>query len=78
MALTVAECEAINAAVAKAEVKFQIGFMRRFDEGFMRAKETLASGEMGKVMIIKSTGRGPGGPGRGCMIFARVTVSWPR
>jgi predicted dehydrogenase len=63
MALTVEECRAINAAVAKAGVKLQIGFMRRFDEGFQQAKQLLASGEMGQVMIIKSTGRGPGGPG---------------
>lgn len=63
MALTVEECQTINAAVKKANVKLQIGFMRRFDEGFMAAKDALASGEMGKVMIIKSTGRGPGGPG---------------
>lgn len=63
MALSVAECEAINAAVAKAGVRLQLGFMRRFDEGFMQAKAALDSGEMGRVMIIKSTGRGPGGPG---------------
>ena len=63
MAVTVEECDAINAAVAKAGVRLQLGFMRRFDDGFMRAKEILASGEMGRVMIIKSTGRGPGGPG---------------
>jgi myo-inositol 2-dehydrogenase/D-chiro-inositol 1-dehydrogenase/scyllo-inositol 2-dehydrogenase (NAD+) len=63
MAVTVAECQRINAAVNKAGVKFQIGFMRRFDEGFQRAREVIASGEMGRVMIIKSTGRGPGGPG---------------
>lgn len=63
MAVTVAECEAINEAVQQAGVKLQIGFMRRFDAGFMRAKELLDSGELGRVMIIKSTGRGPGGPG---------------
>jgi predicted dehydrogenase len=63
MALTVGECEEINAAVARAGVKLQIGFMRRFDEGFLRAKRMIESGEMGRVMIIKSTGRGPGGPG---------------
>ena len=63
MALTVAECQRINAAVKKAGVKFQIGFMRRFDESFRRAHDLIASGEMGRVMIIKSTGRGPGGPG---------------
>jgi myo-inositol 2-dehydrogenase/D-chiro-inositol 1-dehydrogenase/scyllo-inositol 2-dehydrogenase (NAD+) len=63
MALTVAECQRINAAVNKAGVKFQIGFMRRFDDSFGRAREVIDSGEMGRVMIIKSTGRGPGGPG---------------
>jgi predicted dehydrogenase len=63
MAVTAAECRRINTAVQQAGVKLQIGFMRRFDGSFQRAKETLASGEMGRVMLIKSTGRGPGGPG---------------
>jgi myo-inositol 2-dehydrogenase/D-chiro-inositol 1-dehydrogenase/scyllo-inositol 2-dehydrogenase (NAD+) len=63
MAVTVTECQDINAAAQRAGVKLQIGFMRRFDEAFIRARETLASGELGRVMIIKSTGRGPGGPG---------------
>ena len=63
MALNAAECQEIIDATTKAGVKLQIGFMRRFDEGFLRAKELLESGEMGRVMIIKSTGRGPGGPG---------------
>lgn len=71
MALTAQECLQINAAVAKAGVKLQIGFMRRFDEGFTRAKELIDSGEMGRVMIIKSTGRGPGGPGRWMYDLAR-------
>jgi len=63
MAVTLEECDAINAAVAEAGVKLQLGFMRRFDAGFMRAREILGTGEMGRIMIIKSTGRGPGGPG---------------
>jgi len=63
MAVTAAECRRINAAVQQAGVKLQIGFMRRFNESFQRAKEAVASGEMGRVMLIKSTGRGPGGPG---------------
>jgi predicted dehydrogenase len=63
MAVTVAECRRINAAVQQARVKFQIGFMRRFDAGFERAQEVIRSGDLGRVMIIKSTGRGPGGPG---------------
>ncbi len=62
MAITVEECQAINTAVAKSGVNLQIGFMRRFDRFFMRAKEILDSGELGRIMVIKSTGRGPGLP----------------
>jgi myo-inositol 2-dehydrogenase/D-chiro-inositol 1-dehydrogenase/scyllo-inositol 2-dehydrogenase (NAD+) len=62
MAVTAAECVEINRAVEQAGVTLQIGFMRRFDEGFLDAKAVLDSGEMGRVMKIKSTGRGPGLP----------------
>jgi len=62
MAITVEECEAINQAVAKADVRLQLGFMRRFDKGFQRVKEVIASGELGAVMTVKSIGRGPGLP----------------
>jgi len=63
MARTVAECEAINGAVAQAGIQLQIGFMRRFDPGYLQAKEIIDSGELGRVVLVKSTGRGPGGPG---------------
>ena len=43
MALSVAECTAIESACRYAGVKLQIGFMRRFDEGFLRAKAVLAN-----------------------------------
>jgi len=62
MAVTVEQCEEINAAVADAGVRLQLGFMRRFDDGFLEAKNLLDSGEMGRIMVIKSTGRGPGLP----------------
>jgi myo-inositol 2-dehydrogenase/D-chiro-inositol 1-dehydrogenase/scyllo-inositol 2-dehydrogenase (NAD+) len=62
MAVSVAECRQINEAARQAGVTLQIGFMRRFDEGYRRAYSLLASGEMGRVMVIKSTGRGPGLP----------------
>jgi len=63
MALSVEECRRINAAADRAGVKLQIGFMRRFDDRFRQAKEALATGDLGRVMLVKSTGRGPGGPG---------------
>ena len=46
----------------KKGVRLQIGFMRRFDPSFLHAKEMINNGELGEVMIIKSTGRGPGLP----------------
>lgn len=62
MAVTLDECRRILAAVDRAGVKLQIGFMRRFDAGFLEAKHILDSGELGRVMKIKSIGRGPGLP----------------
>ncbi len=62
MAITVDQCEQIIAAVERAGVKLQIGFMRRFDEGFLEAKRVVESGDLGRIMKIKSTGRGPGLP----------------
>jgi myo-inositol 2-dehydrogenase/D-chiro-inositol 1-dehydrogenase/scyllo-inositol 2-dehydrogenase (NAD+) len=62
MALSVEECREINAAVEHAGVRLQLGFMRRFDEGFLEAKALLDSAEMGRVTMIRSTGRGPGLP----------------
>jgi len=62
MAVTAEECRRIVDATRQAGVKLQIGFMRRFDEGFLEAKRILDSGEMGRIMKIKSTGRGPGLP----------------
>ena len=50
------------AAAKENGVKLQIGFMRRFDPGFVKARELIESGELGEVMIIKSVGRGPGLP----------------
>jgi myo-inositol 2-dehydrogenase/D-chiro-inositol 1-dehydrogenase/scyllo-inositol 2-dehydrogenase (NAD+) len=62
MAITVDECLAINRAVDENHVKLQLGFMRRFDRDFIQARERIQSGELGKVMTIRSTGRGPGLP----------------
>ena len=62
MALAAHECHDVNRAVDRAGVKLQIGFMRRFDQGFLRARDILESGQLGRPVIIKSTGRGPGLP----------------
>ena len=62
MAMNVRECEEMNAAAAKAKVKLQIGFMRRFDRNFIQAKEYIDSGAIGEVVLVKSLTRGPSKP----------------
>jgi len=62
MALNAAECQEMAAAVARAGVKFQIGFMRRFDTSFVTAKQRIEAGEIGQVVSVRSLTHGPSTP----------------
>jgi myo-inositol 2-dehydrogenase/D-chiro-inositol 1-dehydrogenase/scyllo-inositol 2-dehydrogenase (NAD+) len=62
MAMNASECDAMLEAVAQAGVKLQIGFMRRFDAGFMAAKRRVDAGEIGRVVLVKSLTHGPTTP----------------
>ena len=46
----------------QAGVKLQIGFMRRFDAGFVAAKQRVEAGEIGRVVLVKSLTHGPTTP----------------
>ncbi len=63
MCIKLEDCDRMIEECNKAGVILQIGFMRRFDEGFINAKQLLLNGEIGDPIIIKSVGRGPGLPG---------------
>ena len=57
------ETTASLAALAKdTPVKLMIGFNRRFDPDFMKARETVAAGKVGNVQVVKITSRDPGLP----------------
>lgn len=62
MALSLAECDEIMAAVERNQVFLQMGFMRRFAPEFVAAAERLEAGEIGHPMMIKSLSHGPGLP----------------
>jgi scyllo-inositol 2-dehydrogenase (NAD+) len=64
MALTAGDCNRMIKACNDAGVILQIGFMRRFDPGFVLAKKIIDEGTIGRPLIIKSVGHGPGLPGR--------------
>jgi predicted dehydrogenase len=54
LALTVAETAAAIQAAERAGVRLQVGFMRRWDADYARAKERLASGALGRPILFKS------------------------
>jgi predicted dehydrogenase len=62
MAMNVEECAEMIEAAKENNVKIQIGFIRRFDESFRRAKEIVDSGAIGEVVMVKSLTRGPSTP----------------
>ncbi len=54
--------DAALAAVAKAGVKLQIGFNRRFDSNFARVRNAVRSGEIGKPYLVHIVSRDPAPP----------------
>jgi myo-inositol 2-dehydrogenase/D-chiro-inositol 1-dehydrogenase/scyllo-inositol 2-dehydrogenase (NAD+) len=62
MAMNKEECCRMNEAAEANGVNLQIGFMRRFDANFKRAKEMIDSGAIGQVVTVKSLTHGPSTP----------------
>ncbi len=58
-ALSLAEAVAMKAAVERHKTFFQLGFMRRFDAGYVAAKQRLTEGAIGDAVVFKSTSRDP-------------------
>ena len=62
IALNLAEAHDLLAAVSKARVYFQVGFMRRYDPAYAAAMTRIAAGEIGVPVVFKSIGRDKDGP----------------
>jgi scyllo-inositol 2-dehydrogenase (NAD+) len=59
LALTLEETRSMLQAVASAQVPLQVGFMRRFDAAYRRAKTLIADGQIGNPVTFKSLSRDP-------------------
>lgn len=59
IALELPSIDRALAAVERAGVKLQIGFNRRFDPNFRRAREIVASGKIGEPYVLRITSRDP-------------------
>ena len=62
LATNLADAEAALQAVAKAGVRLQIGFMRRYDPAYAAAMQRVEAGEIGEPVIFKSVGRDKDAP----------------
>lgn len=62
LTLTLESADRAIAAVQSAGVIVQVGFMRRFDPGYARAKAQIEAGLIGQPVIINSIGRGQRNP----------------
>jgi len=60
--LDLARIDQALARVDEAGVKLMIGFNRRFDPGFRRAREMVAGGEIGAPHLVRITSRDPDPP----------------
>jgi scyllo-inositol 2-dehydrogenase (NAD+) len=58
-ALSLDEVAAMKAAVERAGMFFQMGFMRRFDAGYAAAKKQIEAGRIGEPLVFKATSRDP-------------------
>jgi len=62
VALDLAKIDSALESVAKAGVKLQIGFNRRFDSNFARVREAVAGGEIGTPRLLHIVSRDPAPP----------------
>jgi len=59
IALELPEIDNALEVVERHGVKLQIGFQRRFDSGFLKARDMIRKGEIGKLYMLRSVTRDP-------------------
>ena len=59
-----------------AGVQMQIGFNRRFDANFIRIRQAVASGEIGKPSLMHIISRDPAPPPLSYIRVLRRHLSW--
>lgn len=62
ISLSIGETKAVIEAVKRASVHLQVGFNRRFDRNFIKVRESIQKGVIGKPHILKITTRDPAPP----------------
>ncbi|MGZ8701194.1 MAG: Gfo/Idh/MocA family protein [Gaiellaceae bacterium] len=59
VALDLATLDRVREAVAGAGIVVQVGFQRRFDEGYRAAREAVAAGDLGRILVMRAATHDP-------------------
>lgn len=59
LSISLDEARAMQRVVEETRVFFQMGFMRRFDKGYLAAKQKIDDGAIGTPVVFKSSSRDP-------------------
>jgi myo-inositol 2-dehydrogenase / D-chiro-inositol 1-dehydrogenase len=62
MVLSMQEGDEMVSIVDKSKITFQVGYQRRFDHSYVRARWAVESGKLGKLMLVKEYNRDPPAP----------------
>jgi myo-inositol 2-dehydrogenase/D-chiro-inositol 1-dehydrogenase len=62
IAVTLEDANKMAGLVKGAGIKFQVGYQRRFDPSYLKARAAMESGELGKLLLLKEHNRDPPGP----------------
>jgi myo-inositol 2-dehydrogenase / D-chiro-inositol 1-dehydrogenase len=62
VALELEALDSVIADVARAGILVQVGFQRRFDAGFCAAREAVADGCVGRVLVVRAATHDPSPP----------------
>ena len=59
VALDLATLDRVREAVDRAGIVVQVGFQRRFDAGYRAAREAVATGGVGKILVMRAATHDP-------------------
>jgi len=59
VALDLATLDRVREAVDRAGIVVQVGFQRRFDEGYRAAREAVATGGVGRILVMRAATHDP-------------------
>jgi myo-inositol 2-dehydrogenase / D-chiro-inositol 1-dehydrogenase len=60
--LSLEKVQAANEQVGRRRLPMMVGFNRRFDPNFLKVREIVASGQIGRPHVLRITSRDPGPP----------------